>query len=44
LFIHMGCEVRKIPAAREILFLTSAFIELDLSDYLTNRDLGALEV
>jgi hypothetical protein len=28
LFIHMGCEVRKIPAAGEIFFLTSAFIEL----------------
>jgi hypothetical protein len=27
----MGCEVRKIPAAGEIFFLTSAFIELDLS-------------
>jgi len=27
LFIHMGCEVRKIPAAGEIFFLTSAFIE-----------------
>jgi hypothetical protein len=27
-FIHMGCEARKIPAAGEIFFLTSAFIEL----------------
>jgi hypothetical protein len=28
LFIYMGCEVRKIPAAGEIFFLTSPFIEL----------------
>jgi hypothetical protein len=27
LFIHMGCEASKIPAAGEIFFLTSAFIE-----------------
>jgi len=27
-FIQMGCEARKLPAAGEIFFLTSAFIEL----------------
>src|SRR5260370_6839287 len=26
-FIQMGCEARKLPAAGEIFFLTSAFIE-----------------
>jgi hypothetical protein len=32
LFIHMGCEVRKIPAAGVIFSLTSPFIELDSPD------------
>jgi hypothetical protein len=38
LFIHMGCEERKIPAAGEIFFLTSAFIELDWTGVCWDAD------
>ena len=40
LFIHMGCEVRKIPAAGEIFFLTSPLQKLRL---LSRRNLEELE-
>jgi hypothetical protein len=40
----MGCEVRKIPAVREILFLTSAFIELDFSGFPTYQEVAVLGV